>query len=180
MIYHICQYRSCVNPDHLIAGNHASNPFIPNVEKRFWDKVDIKSPDECWPWRASTDKSGYGIFRYQGQMVHANRVVWELTTGSSPKERLVCHTCDNPICVNPTHLFIGTHLDNSNDKINKGRDYHPEGEDHPRSKLSQDDIRTIRALAKAGMSQSKIGKQFGIDQTHAGNIINHKNWKHVK
>ena len=87
--------------------------------KRFWDKVD--KTGECWIWTAYTKTDGYGQFKFDGKMRGAHRMAWLLTNGEIPDGMLVCHTCDNPSCVNPNHLFLGTNQDNADDKMNKGR-----------------------------------------------------------
>ena len=89
--------------------------------KRFWDKVKIAGPDECWEWKAGKNTSGYGWFSFNGTQITSNRMVWLLINGEIPNGMCVCHKCDNPSCVNPDHLFLGTHLDNMKDKSIKGR-----------------------------------------------------------
>lgn len=95
-------------------------PLSDSDKERFWAKVDRRGPDECWPWRAATDRDGYGAFNVRAAMFGAHRVSWKITTGATPT-KCVCHTCDNPRCVNPAHLWLGTHQDNMQDKIAKGR-----------------------------------------------------------
>lgn len=82
----------------------------------------ISKTDGCWKWLASKDRDGYGNFKIDGKVFRAHRISFELFNGEIPPGKLVCHTCDTPNCVNPDHLFLGTDLDNSNDKIAKGRD----------------------------------------------------------
>lgn len=93
------------------------------LEERFWEKVDKRGPDECWPWNASRDKNGYGHFGIgNGRTTRAHRVSWQLANSSEiPAAMLACHTCDNPPCVNPAHIFIGTMADNLQDASAKGR-----------------------------------------------------------
>lgn len=93
---------------------------------RFWPKVDRRGPDECWPWKAARRAAGYGKIGRgksgRGWML-AHRASWELAHGPISSETLVLHRCDNPPCVNPAHLFLGTHADNVHDMVAKGRCY---------------------------------------------------------
>ena len=92
------------------------------LEQRFWEKVDKRGDDECWEWTgAKTRPNAYGYFRVSGSLAVAHRVSYELAYGGIPEDKQICHTCDNPACVNPSHLFVGTHTDNMQDKVAKGR-----------------------------------------------------------
>jgi len=125
------------------------------VEVRFWAKVAVKESNECWEWLAGKDKDGYGRFRYGKQKARANKVAWEITNGSIPTGRLICHTCNNPKCVNPNHLYLGTHKSNVDDRQNSGNGYYLKGENrftkgHP---IRRDLIGTIAfALLTNGIS----------------------------
>lgn len=98
------------------------------TEERFWAKVDRRGPDECWPWIGATNNRGYGQFWYGGGQRLSHRIAWLLLRGPVG-DLFVLHRCDNPICVNPAHLFLGTHQDNMQDMVTKGRhamQRHPE------------------------------------------------------
>lgn len=97
---------------------------ITPIEDRFWSKV--KKTDTCWEWTAAQDGRGYGVIHYESGVEKAHRVSWILTYGDIPKEMCVLHKCDNRICVNPAHLFLGTKADNSRDMVKKGRGMKPE------------------------------------------------------
>ena len=99
-------------------GNRARKP----VAERFWSKVDRRGPNECWPWIGTTDHAGYGIFHIEDRKKRATRLSLELDGKPRPSPRhIACHTCDNPQCVNPAHLWWGTHTDNINDAVAKRR-----------------------------------------------------------
>jgi hypothetical protein len=99
---------------------------VKDISARFWSKVDKRTPSECWPWAASRNGFGYGMFgitRERGttKIYKAHRVAYELTRGTIPDGQCVCHTCDRPPCCNPAHLFLASHRDNMHDRDRKGR-----------------------------------------------------------
>lgn len=92
-----------------------------NKPEDLWKKVERGADDVCWPYTGARVPFGYGIFTVNYRTVIAHRLAWELTNGTIPEGMQVCHTCDNPPCCNPAHLFLGTPLDNMRDKMRKGR-----------------------------------------------------------
>lgn len=143
---------------------------------RFWSKVDVTGPDDCWEWQASLSGGGYGQYWLDNRQLKAHRVAWTLENGEIPEGLCVCHHCDNPRCVNPSHLFLGTHRDNVIDGINKGRTHI--GVKNGNSKLDENDVKQIRVFANLGKTQREIGRIFGISKTHAGQIIRRERWNH--
>lgn len=91
--------------------------------KRFWNKVNIKGPDDCWEWIAGRNNTGYGSFTLNRTSTSSHRVAWLLTQTEIPEGMVVMHSCDNRLCCNPAHLSLGTQKQNMHDKLAKGRDY---------------------------------------------------------
>lgn len=150
-------------------------------ERRYWSKVDKRGPSECWPWLASHNANGYGTFRGgQGEQL-AHRYGWRLAYGPIPDGKIVCHTCDNPRCQNPNHWFIGTPKDNSDDKVRKGRQSHARvtGEKNGNSRLANDLVSQIVALAKSGMTQREIAELTGSSSRSVGKILRGEQWRHI-
>ncbi len=145
------------------------SPVTPAAD-RFWPLVE-RTPG-CWLWTGARYPRGYGNFNVHGRGRPAHRVAWELTHGPIPDGRLVCHACDNPGCVRPDHLFLGTQSDNMCDMAAKGRHAYPRGEDHPQARLSNADRAEIRRLYAAGaISQAAIAERFGVCQSHVSRIV---------
>jgi hypothetical protein len=117
----------------------------PTDARRFQAKVKGGPPEACWEWTAYTDRDGYGRFSLNGKKVRAHRVAVRLD-GRDPTGQVVRHTCDNPACVNPNHLQCGTPEDNARDMVKRGRQ--PRGERNGQSKLSRDEVLTIRESSK--------------------------------
>jgi len=154
------------------------------VDQRFWIKVDIKGPNECWEWKAGCNKDGYGEFRNGNKNINAHRLAWELTNGKSAEGKVIRHTCDNPPCCNPNHLKDGTQKDNIQDCINKGRhkitNIRAKGEHNGNVKLTKEQVLEIRKLYLTGnYTQQRLADMFGVSQVQIGRIINNKSWKHI-
>lgn len=148
-----------------------------NPAPDFWGKVFRKGPEECWEWQGSTSKYGYGQIRMNGVLVGAHRYAWEMKHGRPAGSFDVCHRCDNPACVNPSHLFLGTHQENMEDCAAKGRT--TRGERNAQAKLSAADVRQMHVLSSAGVSQPLIAKRFGVSSSHVCTILSGKRWGHI-
>jgi hypothetical protein len=148
------------------------------IEERFWAKVE-KTPS-CWNWTGSRNKKGYGRFGLShtkhGEpaiVLTAPRVAWTLTNGLIPDGQCVLHKCDNPACVNPEHLWLGTRLDNNRDTIAKGR------QGRPSAKLTIEQVQEIRKRYAQGENQTSLGRQFGVTNITVHMIVHRKRWKDV-
>ena len=148
-----------------------------SLNQRFWEKVDRRGKDECWNWLGATTW-GYGMFGSNKDTVEqAHRTSWRLRFGEIPKGLFVCHKCDNPRCVNPNHLFLGTPDDNAKDMVNKNRS--AKGENHSQAKLTRQEVRIIRKLYKKQIKQSELAIKFNIDQSEISRIVNREYWSHI-
>lgn len=148
------------------------------LKQRFWEKVHINCRNGCWEWQASTNQKGYGTINIGGNSHLAHRVAWKLMYGKFPK--LCClHKCDNPACVNPAHLFLGTRRDNNRDRTLKkrGRNGPQDGENNNHSKLTWQSVRKIRKLYRKGeLSQGQLARQFNITQPTVSRIVRGLGW----
>lgn len=141
---------------------------------RFWAKAK-RTSSGCWEWTAGTTTGGYGKFWAAGRAVGAHRFSWELANDRKiPEGKWVLHDCDNPPCVNPNHLFIGTNVDNMADMVAKGRQ--TRGVEHLSSKLTPADVRAIRASDE---SQRVLAVRFAVSQMAIWRVLVHRTWKHV-
>ena len=136
---------------------------------KFFEKV--KKTETCWLWTGATSESGYGAFGYRGKWMRANRVSFLIHKGEIPEEMLVCHSCDNPQCVNPDHLFLGTPTDNMNDMIKKGRSkFQPKGEKNTACKLTDKQVLEIKEMRKNKIAAKEIAKKFNISADYVYEI----------
>lgn len=167
-------------PKQYTRGPYRTRP----IAERFWQKVNQSG--ECWLWTGKRNKLGYGLMSRSQRpytTLLAHRVAWEVHFGAIPNELRVCHRCDNPPCVRPTHLFLGTQPENIADMKTKGRARGPNwrhGELNPVAIITESDVRQIRARYAAGdVLQKDLAREFGITQANVSVIVRRLSWSHV-
>lgn len=163
------------------------------TRKRFWSYVNIGADFDCWPYLKACFTFGHGAFKAEGKSWQAHRMAWTLTNGDIENGLCVLHRCDNPPCCNPSHLFLGTKSANSRDMISKGRhargDRHAvsknpllvTGENNPRAVITEDHVRSMRALWATGdFTSEDLGVKFGISKAQAYRVATGRQWTHVR
>jgi len=190
----ICAIEDCVRP----IGPHGARGWCPTHYKRWKSTgdptvtkfvargatdeerlnfyLDTTQHDACWEWRGSRDADGYGRVSGQDAPRVASRVAYETWIGPIPEGHLVCHTCDNPPCCNPTHLFAGRPEDNTHDMLKKRRG--PHGERHHWHRLTDEQVHIIRYLSDSGIQQRPIARLVGCSQSQVSNIVRRQQRRH--
>jgi hypothetical protein len=158
-------------------------------EERFWMNVQKSDGDGCWEWTAAKIHSGYGRIYRNGRQTGTHRFAYEQFCGPIPDGMCVCHRCDNPACVRPDHLFLGTHLDNKRDAVVKRR--HARGETNGNAKLTSEqavEIRRLYALGRPQRGRARYGAyrqvdlaaMFGVKRATIANVVDDRNWRHLQ
>lgn len=169
--------------------NQYSTNRVP-LYKRFWESLDTSQ--DCWLWTGAKGPKGYGHIVVDTRHTYAHRYSYELANGPIPEGKMVLHKCDNRLCCNPSHLYVGTAADNTADMVRRGRctsglvsRFHLDpdcerGELNPYAKLTNDKVRQIRArYAEGGISQAKLARAFSVCQMTIWHIVNRKTWTHI-
>lgn len=161
--------------------------IIGNDLARFESMFEREPMSGCWLWVAADDGRGYGKFWLSGEIVKAHRASWRLYRGGIPRGQWVLHRCDNPACVNPTHLFLGDRSANMRDMARKGRQVFQvdpskvrRGERGPGAKISEADARSIVDRLVNGESGAALARQFGISRCTVSAIKVGRIWKHLR
>ena len=176
-----------------MANPHISIPELTSQDiARFWSYIKRGPPSKCWPWAGSGTKR-YGSIKLQRRHYRSHRVAWRLAYGPIPRGMCVCHHCDNGMCCNPAHLWLGTQADNMRDMRRKGRGatgsrngawLHPEriarGERAGLAKLTAKDVQDIRRRrAAGGCTLAQLARSFNVDLSNIGHIVARRTWAHV-
>lgn len=170
-----CGQALCMRPDHLYVGTHYDRPHAvePPLD-RFLRAVEKSA--ECWEWIGCRSEFGYGLFELDGKAERAHRFSYAHFVGPIPPGQCVLHRCDNPGCVNPAHLFLGTRSANAHDKVAKDRQ--ARGVQYHHAVLNPELVRKIRKMRHMGARE--IGSILGVNRGTVGNVLRGKAWKHVK
>jgi len=156
----------------------SKKPLIEDRPWDFWSRLEIKSfdPDVCWEWCGGyfPDGYGYAYFNARDKRWRAHRLAYKLAYDKDPGNLCVCHKCDNPACCRPSHLFLGSHKDNMQDKVKKGLSL--SGSKHPRAKLTEAQVKQIRKMVEQGIPQYILAKRFKVSQSTINAIIKKRNW----
>lgn len=167
-----------LDTDHFEQFTTETQP-LPNLSfddiNRLLSKIQIGDSDDCWEWTAGT-RNGYGRMRVGRKLLTATRLIWRLVHGTDPVGQLLLHTCDNPSCCNPAHLFLGSHADNNHDKERKKRGNHPLGEKVGTSKLTESDV---RGIYRSQESNRDLAARFDVSDVTIRNIKTGQIWQHV-
>lgn len=159
-------------------GHELKSALLARADK-FWGRVARKGADECWEWQGARVRKKYGSFSYNRAHIYAHIVAWILTRDEDIGDRDVCHTCDNPPCCNPSHLWLGTRQENLLDCVAKGR-RNPAGQVRGSrvgtSKLTESDVWIIRTSLLRGVD---LAKQYGTSPARISDIKRGRSWKHV-
>jgi len=141
-------------------------------EEFFWSRVGRNTEESCWEWTGGHYKSGYGYFRWEGKSRLSHRLAWELSVGPIPNGLFVCHTCNNPSCINPRHLFLGSQEENMQHMVQEGRH-------RGNAKLNEEDILEIRHLYSVGVPVREIAEKFQIHSNSVWRCVTGKAWSRV-
>lgn len=147
--------------------------------QRFWSRT-TEEPSGCIVWRGASTFSGYGLVSTgtRNSNVYAHRISWWATNGPIPSGMLVCHTCDNPPCVNPEHLWLGTDFDNAMDKVRKGRSNTPVGEQSGKARLTRATVIAVRENIDA-MSTAELARAIGVAASTVSMAQRGLSWRHA-
>jgi len=182
----MCEVRSSVAPS---PGNAEDVSSLQDVQvewemtkEQFW--MNVRKDGDCWPWMRCKYHDGYGHVWFNSRNERAHRVAYMLAVGPIPCSQDILHSCDNPPCCRPDHLFSGTQEDNARDMVRKGRNAKGDqaarkGEKNRRAKLTDQKIREIRRRAASGELQISLAREFKVGSSNMSRIVRRINWRHI-
>jgi len=142
---------------------------------RFWSRVNVSGENDCWEWTRGTTSDGYGVFHFGHSSIRSHRFSYQQHNGKITEHECVLHSCDNPRCVNPKHLWIGTRAENNADKEAKKRGVHPvqsSGESNSNATLTTPEVIAAKVMARKGLPQARIAKLLGVSTATICLIVN--------
>jgi hypothetical protein len=145
-------------------------------DQTFMNNVDVRSKSECWPWKRRVNKFGYGCVSYNGKEELAHRVAFAIANGGKFPDTHACHSCDNPPCCNPAHIWDGTHRQNMDDMMAKNRRNPPVGERNRGAKLTEEDVTLIRSLQDR---DATVAARYGVSPSTIRRVRTGAGWKHL-
>lgn len=149
-----------------------------NTPSKFWSRVSRGLPDECWNWLGAKSRGGYGNVRFQNKFYRAHRLAYELENGPFGDGLLVCHRCDNPLCCNPNHLFLGTPKDNVLDAVGKRR--MSVCSKNGRALFTDDEALLLRDMYRGGITATSIARHLGLSKITVWMLCAGKTWKYLE
>lgn len=164
----------------MVTHNRKVNmPIEVQINQSLIDRFNskFKAGDGCWVWTSYKNNRGYGKFGVKNGCYYAHRISWQIKNGAIPKGMSVCHRCDNPPCVNPNHLFLGTMQDNLQDAASKGRT--SAGSHRHNAKLTEAKVSEIILLKNQGLKQKDIALQFGVGEATISGVVHRTKWKRI-
>lgn len=156
-----------------------NNPVSPDMplDERLEFYSERITESGCQIWTGALRPNGYGYLRFQSENISAHRASYTLAKGKIPENMFVCHTCDNRSCINPDHLFLGSHKDNMSDMTKKERQ--AKGIDHGGAKLTEEDVLIIKKRIKAGDTQPEIANDYNVLRAAISKIVTKRTWRHL-
>lgn len=182
---HYCRWKTHGDPLKIV--NRSAMP-VPDEEERFWSKVIVNDSDQCWEWVGTKDKDGYGLFTLsrknqkakKSRSYRSHRYSLEIQLGRDiVSGMIVCHYCDNPSCVNPSHLYEGTPQSNMTDAVSRNRLHKGERVGLSRRKLTEAQVIEMREKRSAGFSLQDLADRYGVGLSTVGRIVSGSGWTHA-